>query len=152
MQKPRYLWKSIILISSGAKTQLEMEPGNPLLFYNWSVNCILATSDQNLQMTPQRAFQPALWRYWWTGRPGMLRFMGSQRVRHDWATELNWTECIYSDKDPSLRLSLALMQWNLGEQFLPPSPGHLTNSGNSSVVTIQECRGGSTIGNIMGRA
>ena len=31
-------------------------------------------------------------RWWWTGRPGMLRFMGSQRVRHDWATELNWTE------------------------------------------------------------
>ena len=26
----------------------------------------------------------------WTGRPGVLRFMGSQRVRHDWATELNW--------------------------------------------------------------
>ena len=25
---------------------------------------------------------------WWTGRPGMLRFMGSQRVGHDWATEL----------------------------------------------------------------
>ena len=28
--------------------------------------------------------------WWWTGRPGVLRFMGSQRVRHDWATELNW--------------------------------------------------------------
>ena len=28
---------------------------------------------------------------WWTGRPGMLWFMGSQRVGHDWATELNWT-------------------------------------------------------------
>ena len=26
--------------------------------------------------------------WWWTGRPGMLRFMGSQRVGHDWATEL----------------------------------------------------------------
>ena len=26
---------------------------------------------------------------WWTGRPGMLRFMGSQRVGHDCATELN---------------------------------------------------------------
>ena len=25
---------------------------------------------------------------WWTGRPGMLRFMGSERIRHDWATEL----------------------------------------------------------------
>ena len=30
------------------------------------------------------------WR--WTGRPGMLQFMGSQRVGHDWVTELNWTE------------------------------------------------------------
>ena len=29
---------------------------------------------------------------WWTGRPGLLWFMGLQRVRHDWATELNWTE------------------------------------------------------------
>ena len=29
--------------------------------------------------------------WWWTERPGVLRFMGSQRVRHDWATELNWT-------------------------------------------------------------
>ena len=28
--------------------------------------------------------------WWWTGRPGVLRFMGSQKVRHDWATELNW--------------------------------------------------------------
>ena len=28
--------------------------------------------------------------WWWTGRPGMLQFMGSQRVRHDWTTELNW--------------------------------------------------------------
>ena len=27
---------------------------------------------------------------WRTGRPGVLWFMGSQRVRHDWATELNW--------------------------------------------------------------
>ena len=30
--------------------------------------------------------------WWWTGRPGVLRFMGSQRVRHDWATDLNWNE------------------------------------------------------------
>ena len=32
--------------------------------------------------------------WWWTGRPGVLWFMGSQRVGHDWATELNWTEHI----------------------------------------------------------
>ena len=30
--------------------------------------------------------------WWWTGRPGMLQRVGSQRVGHDWATELNWTE------------------------------------------------------------
>ena len=31
--------------------------------------------------------------WWWTGRPGVLQFMGSQRVGHYWMTELNWTEC-----------------------------------------------------------
>ena len=30
--------------------------------------------------------------WWWTGRPGMLQFMGLQRVGHDWETELNWTD------------------------------------------------------------
>ena len=35
-------------------------------------------------------------RWWWTGRPGMLRFMGSQRGGHDWATELNWTEYLWN--------------------------------------------------------
>jgi len=28
--------------------------------------------------------------WWWTGRPRVLRFMGSQRVGHDWATDLIW--------------------------------------------------------------
>ena len=30
--------------------------------------------------------------WWWKGRPGALQFMGSQRVGHNWVTELNWTE------------------------------------------------------------
>ena len=30
--------------------------------------------------------------WWWTGRLGILQSMGSQRVRHDWVTILNWTE------------------------------------------------------------
>ena len=29
--------------------------------------------------------------WWWTRRPSVLQFMESQRVEHDWATELNWT-------------------------------------------------------------
>ena len=32
--------------------------------------------------------------WWWTGRPGVLRFTGSQRVGHDWATELNWERAL----------------------------------------------------------
>ena len=28
--------------------------------------------------------------WWWTGRPGVLQSIGLKRVRHDWATELNW--------------------------------------------------------------
>ena len=43
--------------------------------------------------------------WWWTGRPGVLRFMGSQRVGHDWATELNWSS---NNKDQCTDN----MQWN----------------------------------------
>ena len=47
--------------------------------------------------------------WWWTGRPGMLQFMGSQRVGHDWVTELNWTEWLTIVKLSNwLRLSLLL--------------------------------------------
>ena len=34
--------------------------------------------------------------WWWTGRPGVLRFMESQRVGHNWMTELNWTDEVAS--------------------------------------------------------
>ena len=40
--------------------------------------------------------------WWWTGKPGVLRFMGLQRVGHDWATELNWTE---------LNQGLVILSW-----------------------------------------
>ena len=47
---------------------------------------------------PIRMASPTQWRWvwgssgswWWTGKPGVLQSMGSKRVRHDWATELNW--------------------------------------------------------------
>ena len=28
--------------------------------------------------------------WWWTRKPGIQQSMGSQRFKHDWATELNW--------------------------------------------------------------
>ena len=30
--------------------------------------------------------------WWWTGKPGVLQSMGSQRIGYDWANELNWTD------------------------------------------------------------
>ena len=38
--------------------------------------------------------------WWCTGRPGVLQFMGSQRVGHDWGTELNWTFKLYLKRMP----------------------------------------------------
>ena len=51
--------------------------------------------------------------WWWTGRPGMLWFMGLQRVRHDWATELNWTEKIgrYNGRNTSLAWHFYAWYW-----------------------------------------
>ena len=34
--------------------------------------------------------------WWWRGKPSVLLSMGSQRVRHDWTSELKWTELKYS--------------------------------------------------------
>ena len=47
------------------------------------------TNSMDMSLSKLRSWQ-------WTGRPSVLRFMGSQRVRHDWATELKWTELMYS--------------------------------------------------------
>ena len=44
-------------------------------------------------------------RSWWrTGKPGVLRSMGSQRVRHNWASELNWTELMWTLNSISTKL------------------------------------------------
>ena len=41
------------------------------------------------------------WSWRWIGRPGVLQSMGSQRVGHNWVTELNWTENM---KSPNWRV------------------------------------------------
>ena len=47
-----------------------------------------------LQVDLLHFINPEILSWWWTGKPGVLQSMGSQRVRHDWATELNRTEML----------------------------------------------------------
>ena len=63
--------------------------------------------------------------WWWTGRPGVLQFMGSQRVGHDWVTELNWKKI-----NPDYSLQGLLLKMKL-QHF-----GHLIQSANSSEKTL----------------
>ena len=57
------------------------------------------TNSMDMGLGELRMASPTRWSWvsvnsrswWWTGRPGMLQFMGSQTVGHDWVTELNWT-------------------------------------------------------------
>ena len=51
--------------------------------------------------------------WWWTGRPGVLRFMGLQRVGHDWATELNWTDSTFSLSNINEKKSINIGIWSL---------------------------------------
>ena len=55
--------------------------------------------------------------WWWTGRLGVLRIMGSQTVRHDWATTVNWTELPRAAASP-LKVIPAMLKecWNLSQK------------------------------------
>ena len=47
-------------------------------------------------------------------RPGVLQFMGSQRVGQDWATELNWTDDHYLCFSPTISSNVFLKSFSLG--------------------------------------
>ena len=65
---------------------------DPFAGKNWRQEEKGTTEDE---MVPPTQWTP-VWvncgSWWWTGRPGVLQSMGSQRVRHDWVTELNRTD------------------------------------------------------------
>ena len=69
--------------------------------------------------------------WWWTGRPGVLRFMGLQRVRHNWATDLSWTETGAECPATSLSVPKPRSTLLLFEVFSPspfwPSPGAMAH-------------------------
>ena len=64
--------------------------------------------------------------WWWTGRPGVLQFMGLQRVGHNWATKLNWHQ---EKKIKSIlvtgKIYLLAYTWNQNKtvfEFISQSP------------------------------
>ena len=73
--------------------------------------------------------------WWWTGRPGLLQFMGSQRVGQDWATELNWTVTFdfevacYCSGDMQSPWVMELYSWKYLE-------GHKGDLGITYILTI----------------
>ena len=84
-----------------------------------------------------RILEWVAWSWWWTGRSGVLRFMGSQRVRHDWATELNWTEPFLPPGDllnPEIELRSPELQ---AHSFLSEPPGKPKNTGVGSLFLLQ---------------
>ena len=62
--------------------------------------------------------------WWWTGRPGVLQSTRSQRVRHDWATKLNWNTTVIfplmKQNQPSCKKAFIKkhFEYGLGEWLL----------------------------------
>ena len=73
---------------------------------------------------------PGSW--WWTRRPGMLWFMGLQRVRHNWATELNWTELLKMGFPAGSEFKASTC--NEGDLGLIPGSGRSPGEGNDNAL------------------
>ena len=69
--------------------------------------------------------------WWWTGTPGVLWFMGSQRVGHDWATALNWTE-LKSLQTVPVGSAVKKLPANAGDAETIPASGRPSGEGNGN--------------------
>ena len=65
--------------------------------------------------------------WWWTGRPSVLQFMGSQRIGHDWATELNWNDTIM---ETGLATHSSILAWSI---LWTAEPGGLLSIGSHRI-------------------
>ena len=84
---------------------------------------------------------------WWTGRPGLLQSMGSQRVRHDWVTDLNRTELNMIDtifsSNSSVQFSCSVVSDSLtpheSQHARPPCPSSTPGVHSDSRPSSQWC-------------
>ena len=106
------------------EAMLQVHPGK---FYAQKAlrPCFLISANGNNQAQTWMA-SPTRWTWvsvnsgswWWTGRPGMLRFMGWQRVGHDWATDLIWYTILLGRCQNQLRWLQILLP--LGQDTICP--------------------------------
>jgi len=84
---------------------------------------------------------------WWTGRPGVLQFMGSQRVRHVWVTELNWTETqegkLPQEPMPGLSwiITVELLEAQCRQCWELNTPGGRSQRGSAQYCEISSLQG-----------
>ena len=76
--------------------------------------------------------------WWWTGKPVMLQSMGSQRVGHDWATELNW---VYTMTSYFTCLSLLTFKRGIVVRIKSATFGQLLRTLSSSTDTPKNIPG-----------
>ena len=78
--------------------------------------------------------------WWWTGKHGMLQSMGSQRVRHYWVTEVNWTmHSNFWEKSPLLSWNTCDFVWGLAVYPSSPSLGPGKEQHMANTWRIPEC-------------
>ena len=98
--------------SSHLKYPLFLPSENLWIYYSFYLECSLFYLCVLSCFSCVQLFATPLW---WTGRPGVLRFMGSQRVGHDWVTELNWTELNLDCSSPDCSiheiLQARILEW-----------------------------------------
>ena len=71
--------------------------------------------------------------WWWTERPGMLQFMGLQRVGHNWVTELNWSKTVPRGSATDISSSWGFLgspdgPWNINMRTVSPLIKFLMNT------------------------
>ena len=52
--------------------------------------------------------------WWWTGESDVLQSLGSQRIGHDWVTEMSWTDFHPADKKVIIKEAKLFIRGHLG--------------------------------------
>ena len=140
------------LLNFGASLVAQMVKRLPTM---WEIQVRSLGREDPLEKETATHSSTLAWKIPWTEEPGRLQSMGSQRIRHDWATSLHfclnliWKEKIFSPKvvPKSFEfLQTVACQASLSMKFLPrqeywsglpfPSPGDLPDPGIKPVSLV----------------